>query len=63
MRRNEEYVGKRVLHMELPGTRRSGRPKRRFMDAVREDMRDLRVTEEDAKNRGKWKKTISSGDP
>ena len=35
----------------------------RFMDVVREDMRDLRVTEKDATNRGEWKKTIRSGDP
>ena len=27
-----------MLEMELPGRRRRGRPKKRFMDAVREDM-------------------------
>ena len=34
-RRNSEYIGRRMLHMELPGRRQRGRPKRRFMDAVR----------------------------
>ena len=29
---------RRMLRMELPGKRNRGRPKRRFVDAVREDM-------------------------
>ena len=33
--------------MELPGKRKRGRPKRRFMDALREDMTLVEVTEED----------------
>ena len=36
--RNAEYIGKRLLCLELPGKRRRGRPKTRFMDVVREDM-------------------------
>ena len=35
-----------------------GRPKRRFMDAVREDM-----TEEDAEERTEWRRRIGCGDP
>ena len=27
-----------MLRMELPGKRKRGRPKRRFMDVVKEDM-------------------------
>ena len=37
-RQNAEYIGKRMLCLELPGKRRKGRPKTRFMDVVREDM-------------------------
>ncbi|RJG11798.1 hypothetical protein D4A39_16960, partial [Alcanivorax profundi] len=33
-RRESEYIGKRMLRLELPGRRPRGRPKRRFMDAV-----------------------------
>ena len=29
LRREDEYVGKRVMAMEVPGSRRRGRPKRR----------------------------------
>ena len=36
------------MRMELPGKRKRGRPKRGFMDAVREDMGGAEVTEEDA---------------
>ena len=29
------WFGRRMLEMELPGRRQRGRPKRRFMDAVK----------------------------
>ena len=32
------YFGRRMLKMELIGNRKRGRPKRRFMDAVRDDI-------------------------
>ena len=41
--------------MELPGKRKRGRPKTRFMCAVREDMAVVEVTEEDAEDRNKWR--------
>ena len=37
-----------MLRMQLPGKRKRGMPKRRFMDAVREDMLVAEVTIEDA---------------
>ena len=41
MRRDQEYVGKKMMEMELPGKRKRGRPKRRFLDVVKEDMGKL----------------------
>ena len=41
MRRDQEYVGRKMMEMELPGKRRRGRPKRRFLDVVKEDMGKL----------------------
>ena len=62
-RRDEGYVGRRMLDMDLPGRRRRGRPKRRFMDAVKEDMQVVGVTEEDAEDRARWRRVIRCGDP
>ena len=49
--------------MELPGKRKRGRPKRRFMDVVKEDMAEVEVTEEDTVDRRNWRKKICCGDP
>ena len=48
--------------MELPGKRKRGTPKRRFMGAVKEDMAVVEVTEEDTEVRIKWRWKIC-GDP
>ena len=53
-RRNAEYIGKRMLCLELPGKRRRGRPKTRFMDVVREDMRVVGVSDRDTASRRNW---------
>ena len=60
-RRDSEYIGKRMLKMESPGGRQRERPKRRFMDGVREDMQIVCVTEEDANNRERWRRIIRCG--
>ena len=52
-----------MLTMELPGKRKRGRRKRRFMDAVREDTTAVEVTEEDAEERAEWRRRIRCGDP
>ena len=49
--------------MELPGKRKRGRPKRRFMDVVKEDMAEVEVTEEDTVDRHNWRRKIRCGDP
>ena len=36
-RREKDYVGKRMMEMAVPGRRKRGRPRRRWMDLVRED--------------------------
>ena len=62
-RRDSGDIGRRRLEMELPGRRPRGRPERRFMDAVKEDMQVVGVRVEDTKNRLKWKTVIRCGDP
>ena len=64
LRRKEDgYIGRRMLRMELPGKRKRGRPKRRFMDVVKEDMAEVGVTEEDTEDRNNWRRKIRCGDP
>ena len=55
--RREGYVGRRMLEMAVPGRRRRGRPKRRWMDVMRGDV------EGDAVDRVKWRRLARCGDP
>ncbi|KAF7657713.1 hypothetical protein LDENG_00023190 [Lucifuga dentata] len=52
-----------MLRLELPGRRLRGRPKMRFMDAVKEDMKLVGVREEEAEDRVRWRQMIRCGDP
>ena len=38
MKRDQEYVGRKMMEMDLQEKRKRGRPKRRFLDVVKEDM-------------------------
>ena len=51
-----------MARMELPGNRKRGRPNRRFMDAVRDNI-VVEVTEEDAEDRTKLRWNIHCGEP
>ena len=62
-RRQNAYVVRRVLEMELPGKRKVGRPKRRFMDAVKEGMKEDGANEGDVNDRSIWRRKIRCGDP
>ena len=62
-RGDSEYVDRRMLEMELPGRGRRGRPKRRYMDAVREDMQVVEIRVEYIENKLKWKAVICCGNP
>ena len=63
MRRDQEYVGRKMMEMELLGKRRRGRPKRRFLDAVKEDMQEVGVKETDVEDRKMWRMMICCGHP
>ena len=51
-RKDDGYIGRRMLMMELPGKRKRGKPKMRFMDGVIEDTED----------RNNWRWKICCGD-
>ena len=56
-------MGKRVMGMEVEGVRGRGRPKRRWMECVREDMERKGLTEEDALDRVEWIGRVRNTDP
>lgn len=63
VQRRDNYNG-RTLRLELRGSRRwRGRPKRRFMAVVKEDMKLTGVRLEDAEDRSKWRQMIHCGVP
>ena len=43
MRREEHYVGRRAMVMKVQGRRKRGRPKRRWLDKVKDDIKDCRL--------------------
>ena len=57
-RRDSECIGRMMLKMEQPGRRQRGKPKRRFIDMVREDMQIVF----EADQREKWRRMICCGD-
>ena len=58
MRRGQEYVRRTVMEMELPGKRKSGKSKRKFLDVVKEDMRELSVRKKEIENKRLWRNMI-----
>ena len=52
-----------MLLVEFPGKSNRGRPKRRFVVVVKEDMVDVEVTEEDTEDRANWRWKIRCGEP
>ena len=63
MRRDQEYVGRKMMEMELSEKRRRGRPKRRFLDVVKEDMGKVGEKETDVEDRKIWRMMIRCGQP
>ena len=61
MRRDQEYVEKKMTEIELPGKRKRGRPNKRFLDVVKEDMGEVGAKETDVEDRTVWRKMRRCG--
>ena len=62
-RREDQYVGKRVMGMGVPGKRRRGRPKRRWLDSIRNDLSERGLSEEDSQDPPRWRRLTGHIDP
>ena len=63
MRRDQEHIGRKMMEIELPGKRRRGRPKRRFLDVVKEDMGEVGAKETDVEDRNVCRMMIHCDHP
>ena len=63
VKRREGYVRKRMMEMAVPGRRKRGRPRRKWMDLAREDMERVVAKEGDKVDWVKWKILSCCGSP
>ena len=62
-RREVGYVGKRTMEMAVPGIRKRERPRRRWIDLAREDLKSIGAKEGDEVDRVKWRILSRRGEP
>ena len=63
MRRDEEYVGKRVMRMDVERWRRKGRLKMRWMGSVDVDLREKGLSGEEMQNWAVWRQLSHTSTP
>ena len=56
-------VCRKMMVMEVPGKRKKGRPKKRFLDIVKKDIGEVGAKETDVEDRMVWRKMICCGYP
>ena len=63
MRREEHYVGRRAMVMKVQGRRKRGRPKRRWLDKVKDDIKEKGLSAYGVYDRATWRRISSYIDP
>ena len=63
MRREELYVGRRAMVMNVQGRRKRGRPKRRWLDKVKDNIKEKELSADDVYDRATWRRMSSYIDP
>jgi hypothetical protein len=63
MRRDVSHITKRVMSVNVDENPRRGRPRKRWMDCVKDDMRIKGVSMELTSDRREWKKKRCFADP
>ena len=54
MRREEHSVRRRAMEKKVQGIRERGRPNRRWLDRVRDDIKEKGLSGEEVYDRAKW---------
>jgi hypothetical protein len=63
MRRDENYITKRMMSMNGDGHPSRGRPRKRWMDCVKDDMKIKGVSMEMTSDSREWKNKTCCDDP
>uniref|UniRef100_A0A914X4N9 Reverse transcriptase domain-containing protein n=1 Tax=Plectus sambesii TaxID=2011161 RepID=A0A914X4N9_9BILA len=63
VRSDEHSVARTAMRLDPDGRRPRGRPKKRWMDRIKEDMQHANVAPEDALDRAKWRQMCRQADP
>ena len=59
VKRSELYTGQ-ILDLEMEGNRSTGRPKKRWLDTIKEDLRQWNLQAETCQNRSEWRKRLKT---
>ncbi len=51
------------MSLEVKGKRSRGRPKFRWLDKIKADLKESGLTDQDALDRAKWKRMTRTADP
>ena len=63
VKREEHYVGRREMEIKVQGRRKRGRPKRRWLDKVKDDIKEKGLSADDVYDRATWRRMSSYIDP
>ncbi len=63
VRSAEDSIAKTAMRIDPPGRQPWGRPKKRWMDRIKEDMKTVNASPEDALDRNKWRRLCRRADP
>ena len=63
IRRKEHCVGMSAIVMKVQGRRKRGRPKRRLLDKVKEDIKEKGLSVDDVYDHATWRRMLSYIDP
>ena len=63
MRREEHCVGRRAMEIKVQGRRKRGRPKRRWLDNVKDDIKEKGLSADEVYDSATWRRMSSYIDP